>query len=110
MRFYPLAAGAEAPKLTAGSIVQTGTPEGVALQAPAPLCVALRGLLHLRNPFEQFLVEEKAGVAAGGTRYLAPGDVVRASIDGLGAQRFEIGEAGDRAESHPCSLGGDKVR
>jgi 5-carboxymethyl-2-hydroxymuconate isomerase len=103
-RFYPFAVGESAPKLTAGSIVQTGTPEGVALNAPSPLGVTLRGLLHLRGPFEQFLVEEKERVAAGGTRYLAPGQVVRAGIDGLGAQRFEIGEPGGRAAAHPCSV------
>jgi 2-keto-4-pentenoate hydratase/2-oxohepta-3-ene-1,7-dioic acid hydratase in catechol pathway len=104
-RFYPLAVGEAAPVLTAGSIVQTGTPEGVALNAPGALGVTLRGLLRLRSPFEQFLVEEKARVAAGGTRYLAPGSVVHASIDGLGAQVFEIGEPGGRADPHPCSAG-----
>jgi 2-keto-4-pentenoate hydratase/2-oxohepta-3-ene-1,7-dioic acid hydratase in catechol pathway len=106
-RFYPLAVGEEAPKLTAGSIVQTGTPEGVALHAPSPLGVTLRGLLRLRGPFAQFLDEEKARVAAGGTRYLAPGDVVRARIDGLGSQLFEIGEAGGSADPHPCSSRGE---
>jgi 2-keto-4-pentenoate hydratase/2-oxohepta-3-ene-1,7-dioic acid hydratase in catechol pathway len=102
--FYPFAVGDETPKLTIGSIIQTGTPEGVALHAPSPMGVTLRGALHLRGPFEQFLIEEKARVAAGGTRYLAPGDVVRARIDGLGAQVFEIGEAGGRADSHACSM------
>jgi 2-keto-4-pentenoate hydratase/2-oxohepta-3-ene-1,7-dioic acid hydratase in catechol pathway len=106
-RFYPLAVGEAAPLLTAGSIVQTGTPEGVALNAPSPLGVTLRGLANLRGPFEQFLVEEKARVAEGGTRYLAPGDRVRASIDGLGTQVFEIGVAGGRAEPHACTTGGD---
>jgi 2-keto-4-pentenoate hydratase/2-oxohepta-3-ene-1,7-dioic acid hydratase in catechol pathway len=106
-RYYPLAVGEQAPKLTTGSIVQTGTPEGVALNAPAPLGVTLRGLLRLRGPFTQFLDEEKARVAAGGTRYLAPGDVVRARIDGLGAQVFEIGEAGGHAAPDPCAAGGE---
>ncbi|MBW2241601.1 MAG: fumarylacetoacetate hydrolase family protein [Deltaproteobacteria bacterium] len=101
--FYPFAVGDQAPKLTAGSIVQTGTPEGVAIHAPNPIGVALRGLLHLRGPFEQFLVEEKARVANGGTRYLAPGDIVRTKIDGLGTQLFEIGEPGERAGSHACT-------
>jgi len=105
-RFYPLAVGEEAPMLTAGSIVQTGTPEGVALNAPSPLGVTLRGLLHLRGPFSQFLAEEKARVAEGGTRYLVPGNVVRARIDGLGTQVFEIGEAGGRAGPDPCAAGG----
>jgi len=102
--FYPLGVGDEMPKLTTGSIIQTGTPEGVAINAPSPMGVTLRGLLHLRGPFEQFLNEERARVAAGGTRYLAPGDVVRARIDGLGAQVFEIGEAGGRAGSHACTM------
>ncbi len=106
-RFYPLAVGPDAPKLTAGSIVQTGTPEGVALNAPGRLGVTLRGALRLRSPFTQFLVEEKERVAQGGTRYLAPGDVVRAKIDGLGAQVFEIGEAGGHAEPHACTKGGE---
>jgi 2-keto-4-pentenoate hydratase/2-oxohepta-3-ene-1,7-dioic acid hydratase in catechol pathway len=101
-RFYPLAVGDEEPKLTAGSIVQTGTPEGVALNAPSPLGVTLRGAIRLRSPFEQFLVEEKARVEVGGTGYLAPGSIVRARIDGLGAQVFQIGEAGGRADPHPC--------
>lgn len=107
-RFYPLAVPGtpeEAPRLTAGSIVQTGTPEGVALNAPSPLGVTLRGALRLRSPFQQFLVEEKARVAAGGTAYLAPGSVVHARIDGLGAQVFEIGEAGGRGTPHPCDGG-----
>jgi 2-keto-4-pentenoate hydratase/2-oxohepta-3-ene-1,7-dioic acid hydratase in catechol pathway len=102
VRFYPLAVGEDSPKLTAGSIVQTGTPEGVALNAPSPLGVTLRGALHLRSPFAQFLVEEKERVAAGGTRYLAPGNTVRASIDGLGTQQFTIGEAGGRPAPHGC--------
>ena len=102
---YPFAVG-EPLRLPAGSIVQTGTPEGVALNAPSPLGVTLRGLVRLRGPFSQFLVEEKARVARGGTRYLAPGDRVRARIDGLGEQSFTIGEAGGRADAHPCQ-GGD---
>jgi 2-keto-4-pentenoate hydratase/2-oxohepta-3-ene-1,7-dioic acid hydratase in catechol pathway len=104
-RFYPFAVGENPPMLPAGSIVQTGTPEGVALNAPSPLGVTLRGLLRLRGPFSQFLVEEKARVAEGGTRYLAPGQVVHARIDGLGTQEFEIGGAGGRAGSHPCTAG-----
>lgn len=102
-RHYPLAVGEATPRLSAGSIIQTGTPEGVALNAPSPVGVALRGLLRLRGPFSQFLAEEKARVAEGGTKYLAPGDVVRARIDGLGEQVFPIGAAGGRAAEHPCS-------
>ena len=100
--FYPLAVPDPSPRLTAGSIVQTGTPEGVAMSAPSPLGVTLRGALRLRSPFEQFLVEEKERAAEGNTRYLTPGSVVSARIDGLGAQRFEIGEAGGRSAPHPC--------
>ena len=101
-RFYPLAVPEESPRLSAGSIVQTGTPEGVAMHAPRPLGITWRGALKLRSPFEQFLIEETERVAAGGTNYLAPGSVVRARIDGLGAQRFEIGEVGGAAAPHPC--------
>jgi len=106
-RFYPLAVGEERPLLTAGSIVQTGTPEGVAISAPGALGVTLRGLVHLRSPFAQFLAEEQARIAAG-TRgsYLKPGDRVRAQIDGLGTQEFEIGVAGTQPEPHACRVGG----
>jgi 2-keto-4-pentenoate hydratase/2-oxohepta-3-ene-1,7-dioic acid hydratase in catechol pathway len=103
-RFYPLAVGtAGAPRLPAGSILQTGTPEGVALNAPSPLGVTLRGLLRGRGPFSQFLVEERARVTAGGTNYLAPGHRVRAEITGLGTQQFEIGEAGVSPLPDACS-------
>ncbi len=102
VRHYPFAVPEQSPRLPAGSIIQTGTPEGVALNAPNPLGVSFRGMLRLRGPFAQFLVEEKARVAEGGTRYLAPGSVVTAQIDGLGTQRFAIGEAGGRARPHPC--------
>ena len=107
-RFYPFAVPEEAPRLPAGSIIQTGTPEGVALHAPSPLGVTLRGALRFRSPFAQFLVEEKERVAAGGTKYLGPGSVVRARIDGLGQQRFEIGAAGGRAAPHPCDGGTER--
>jgi len=102
VRTYPLAVPEDTPRLPAGSIVQTGTPEGVAMNAPSPLGVTLRGMLRLRGPFSQFLVEEKARVAAGDTRYLAPGSVVTARIDGLGTQRFPIGAAGARPAPHAC--------
>jgi len=102
VRNYPLAVPEDAPRLPAGSIVQTDTPEGVALKAPSPLGVTLRGMLRLRGPFSQFLVEEKARVAEGGTRYLAPGSVVTARIDGLGSQRFPVGAAGGHPKPHAC--------
>ena len=101
-RFYPFAVPEASPRLTAGSIVQTGTPEGVALQAPSPLGLVFRGLLRGRGPLAQFVADERARVAAGDSPYLVPGSVVRARIDGLGEQRFEIGEAGGQAGPHPC--------
>ena len=104
-RFYPFAIDEDAPRLPTGSIIQTGTPEGVALNAPSPLGVTLRGILRLRGPFSQFLAEEKTRVAEGGTRYLAPGQIVHAQIDGLGSQTFEIGMAGGQPDPHPCTSG-----
>lgn len=101
-RFYPFAIGDAHPILPAGSIIQTGTPEGVALTAPRPLGLTLRALLRLRSPFQQFLLEERARVEAGGTRYLTSGDEVLAEIDGLGAQHFEIAEAGSPLEPDAC--------
>ena len=101
-RFYPFAVPEKAPVLTAGSIVQTGTPEGVAMNAPSPLGVTLRGAIRFRSPFQQFLVEEKERLAAGETNYLVPGSVVRARIDGLGEQVFRIGEAGGSPTPSPC--------
>jgi 2-keto-4-pentenoate hydratase/2-oxohepta-3-ene-1,7-dioic acid hydratase in catechol pathway len=101
VRYYPLAVGEETPRLPAGSVVLTGTPDGVALQAPAPLQLILRGLARLRGPFEQLRLEEidrARNKAPGG--YLAPGDVVRASIDGLGTQLFSIAATDDPPD--PC--------
>jgi 2-keto-4-pentenoate hydratase/2-oxohepta-3-ene-1,7-dioic acid hydratase in catechol pathway len=102
-RYYPLAVDAEAPRLPAGSLVLTGTPEGVALQAPEALAVTARGLLRLRSPFEQFRMEERERAAAGEPGgYLAPGDRVRASIDGLGAQIVRVGAPGSVPRPDPC--------
>lgn len=93
-RHYPLALEGPPPVLPAGSIVLTGTPDGVAIQAPDTLGVLWRGLLHLRSPFEQFRVEELARAASGAENgYLRAGDRVRASIDGLGTQMFRVGRA-----------------
>jgi 2-keto-4-pentenoate hydratase/2-oxohepta-3-ene-1,7-dioic acid hydratase in catechol pathway len=103
-RHYPLAVGAEAPRLPVGSVILTGTPEGVALQAPSPLGVTLRGILRLRSPFAQALAEERARAAAavpGG--YLEPGDRIRASIDGLGAQIVRVVGADARLPQDPCA-------
>jgi 2-keto-4-pentenoate hydratase/2-oxohepta-3-ene-1,7-dioic acid hydratase in catechol pathway len=101
-RRYPLAVDAAAPRLPAGSVVLTGTPEGVALATPDRLGLVARGALHLRGPFEQFRSEEKARAAArvpGG--YLAPGDRVRARISGLGTQIIRIADPAARAPD-PC--------
>jgi 2-keto-4-pentenoate hydratase/2-oxohepta-3-ene-1,7-dioic acid hydratase in catechol pathway len=101
-RFYPFAIPEEAPRLPAGSIIQTGTPEGIALQVDSILGVAMRGLLRLRSPQAQLVIEQKERLAAGGSRYLVPGSVVRARIDGLGEQRFAIAAAGTVPPRHPC--------
>jgi 2-keto-4-pentenoate hydratase/2-oxohepta-3-ene-1,7-dioic acid hydratase in catechol pathway len=87
----------------AGTIVLTGTPDGVALQAPDALPVLLRGLLRLRGPLEQFRVEEVERAARGEPGgYLEAGDVVWATIDGLGTQRFPILPAGSPQPADPC--------
>lgn len=105
VRDYPLAVADPdgTPRLPSGSVLLTGTPEGVALQAPAPLGVMARGLLRLRGPFEQFRQEELARAAAGEPGgYLAAGDRVRAQIEGLGAQIVRIGEPGTPLPLDPC--------
>jgi 2-keto-4-pentenoate hydratase/2-oxohepta-3-ene-1,7-dioic acid hydratase in catechol pathway len=105
IRHYPLAVEGEDGelRLPAGSVVLTGTPEGVALQAPGPINVMARGLLHLRGPFEQFRREELARASRGEPGgYLEPGDRVRASIDGLGAQIFPIGTPDTAPGPDPC--------
>jgi 2-keto-4-pentenoate hydratase/2-oxohepta-3-ene-1,7-dioic acid hydratase in catechol pathway len=103
-RQYPLAIDAAGPRLPAGSLILTGTPEGVALQAPSPLAVTARGLLRLRGPFEQFRREELARAASGEPGgYLAPGDRVRASIDGLGTQIVRIAAPGSSLHGDPCA-------
>jgi hypothetical protein len=106
--FYPLAVGDPALRLPAGSIVVTGTPEGVVIGqvAPSPLALVFRGLLHLRSPFEQFVAEEKERATAARGNYLQPGDRVRARIDGLGTQEFAIGPAGAPQPEDPCARGG----
>jgi len=107
-RYFPFAVqeseGAP-PTLPAGSVVVTGTPEGVAMQAPSIPAVTLRGLLRLRGPLEQFRLEQLARARSaepGG--YLAAGDRVRAWVDGLGAQEFEIHPAGTRIQHDPCDV------
>ncbi len=102
--FHPLALDASRPRLPAGSVVLTGTPEGVAVRPPSSrLGVTLRGILRLRGPLAQYLSEEKARVADGERgRYLKPGDRVIAHIDGLGTQEFAIGPAGEPPLGDPC--------
>jgi 2-keto-4-pentenoate hydratase/2-oxohepta-3-ene-1,7-dioic acid hydratase in catechol pathway len=109
IRHYPFAVGEERPRLPAGSVVLTGTPEGVALATPDPLGLLGRGLLRLRGPFEQFRREQLARAAAGEPGgYLAPGDRVRAEIDGLGAQIVSIAEPGGSPRD-PCARSGIAV-
>jgi 2-keto-4-pentenoate hydratase/2-oxohepta-3-ene-1,7-dioic acid hydratase in catechol pathway len=101
-RHYPLAVDAAAPRLPAGSLIITGTPEGVALDTPDPAGLVLRGALRLRGPFEQYRQEQLARVASGEPGgFLAPGDRVRASIDGLGAQTLRIATSGT-PNPDPC--------
>jgi 2-keto-4-pentenoate hydratase/2-oxohepta-3-ene-1,7-dioic acid hydratase in catechol pathway len=89
--------------LPVGSIVLTGTPSGVALRAPSPLGVVVRGLVRFRGPFEQARQEELGRAAAGASGgYLEPGDRVRARIDGLGEQVFDIAEPGSAPAIDPC--------
>jgi hypothetical protein len=104
VRFYPFAVeDADGPRLPAGSVLLTGTPEGVAIDTPDPAGLVLRGLLRLRGPFEQYRREQLARVEAGEPGgYLAPGDVVRASIDGLGSQIVRIAPS-DTSNPDPCA-------
>ena len=94
--YYPIAIGGagDADRLPAGSVILTGTPDGVALRAPNPFPLLVRGLVRMRSPFEQFRREqlERAHSKMPGG-YLKSGDLVRASIDGLGTQIFRVGSA-----------------
>ena len=102
-RHYPMAIDESAPRLPAGSVVLTGTPEGVALATPHALGLIARGALSLNGPYEQFRQEELARAAErepGG--YLAPGDRMRARIPGLGTQIVRIAEPG-AATADPCA-------
>jgi 2-keto-4-pentenoate hydratase/2-oxohepta-3-ene-1,7-dioic acid hydratase in catechol pathway len=71
-----------------GSVVSTGTPEGVAFRAPNKASLVLRALANLRSPADQLIHELRESRRQEG--YLAPGDVVVASIEGLGTQRFAV--------------------
>jgi 2-keto-4-pentenoate hydratase/2-oxohepta-3-ene-1,7-dioic acid hydratase in catechol pathway len=106
VRHYPLAVQADGQlRLPAGSVILTGTPEGVTLQAPSMLGVVGRGLLNLRGPLEQFRHEQLEWAASGEPGgYLVPGDRVRARIDGLGTQIFRISEPGAPVAPDPCGV------
>ena len=105
-RYYPYAIDRNGPMLPAGSAFLMGTPHGVAMQAPSALPLMLRGLVRFRRPTEQFRREELSRIAAGKPGgYLVPGDRVRASIDGLGRQIFEIREPGSPLPADPCAGG-----
>lgn len=106
VRYYPFATQATestAPILPAGSIILTGTPEGISMQTPSVPGVVVRGLLRLRGPFEQFRREEVARAAQGAPGgYLDVGERVRARIDGLGTQIFRISEPGSQIPTDLC--------
>ena len=104
VRFYPLVVSSNNFTLTAGSIVLTGTPEGVALQAPSNIFgILFRGLLHLRSPLGQFAEEERIRVQTGETGgYLKPGDVIHAQIDGLGKQLLTVKTFGEYTSANQC--------
>jgi len=106
VRYYPFAVSQPdtgRPILPAGTVIVTGTPGGIAMDTPDVVPLLFRGLLRLRGPSEQFRIEQLARVAGdepGG--FLAAGDRVRASIDGLGSQEFSIRSAGSPLQRDPC--------
>ncbi len=104
LRSYPLAVKrAGRWILPAGSIVVTGTPGGVGLDMGNVLSAAWRGALRLRSPVEQLEIDTRDRNAAGELGgYLAAGDIISATVDGLGSQRFRIGSASDPAEPTVC--------
>jgi 2-keto-4-pentenoate hydratase/2-oxohepta-3-ene-1,7-dioic acid hydratase in catechol pathway len=105
-RYYPFAVQtdpATRPRLPAGTIVLTGTPEGVAFRAPEIAPLLFRGLARLRSPTEQLRLDEIERAKSGEPRgYLSDGDQVRAHIDGLGTQTFTIRAAGVPVQHDPC--------
>jgi 2-keto-4-pentenoate hydratase/2-oxohepta-3-ene-1,7-dioic acid hydratase in catechol pathway len=103
-RHYPIAVGEDPPRLPAGSVVLTGTPDGVALRVPPVLPLVGRALRNLRGPFEQLRLEEleRASTQASGG-YLQPGNRVRAQIDGLGIQVVEVGAPGAVVARDACA-------
>jgi len=79
--------------LPAGSIVLTGTPEGTAIEAPTTfdqIRLFARSNLTLTDARRRFLehcIENRLEMG-----FLQPGDVVTASIDQLGTQRWQVVE------------------
>jgi 2-keto-4-pentenoate hydratase/2-oxohepta-3-ene-1,7-dioic acid hydratase in catechol pathway len=79
--------------LPAGSIVLTGTPEGTAIEAPTTfdqIRLFARSNLTLTSARRRFLshcIENRLEMG-----FLQPGDVVTASIDRLGTQRWRVVE------------------
>ena len=103
VRTYPFAVDERNPRVPAGSVLLMGTPAGVALQMPGRLGLLGRALIRLRSPLDQLMAEQRAMAASGEPgSYLAPGDRVRASIDGLGTQLFRVLEAGSPIPVDPC--------
>ncbi len=103
--FYPLAqrvaqGGRARTVLPRGSILVTGTPAGVAFYAPNRLRLIGRSLIHLRSPVEQFIRELKEHHAQAG--FLRDGDVVIASVEGLGVQRWAVEAEVFSSQSDPC--------
>ncbi len=106
LRDYPLAKQGDGGLVVpAGSLVLTGTPSGVAMNVGAAVGAAFRGLVRLRSPIEQLRTEVMEADPATRGGYLTAGDVVTARIDGLGAQRFVVGEAGAATPADPCAPG-----
>ena len=85
----------ETPTFVAGDLLITGTPGGTAIAAPGlkqKLSLAFKGLVRIQNPKLVFTTEEYCS-----GKYLREGDVVSASIAGLGSQRNLVreGETGE---------------
>jgi len=77
--------------LPAGSIILTGTPEGTAIEAPTTfdqIRLFARSNLTLKDARRRFLVHCIENRLEMG--FLQPGDVVTASIDRLGTQRWRV--------------------
>ncbi len=73
------------PYLGPGDLILTGTPGGTAIRVPSKAAIIFQGLIHLRDPRE-YLIEQQRRSG----RFLKPGDVVRALVQGLGVQENTI--------------------